>query len=94
VFPYTNSRGNIIETEKNHSIKHAPNDIVKWGDSINMSCEAPETGHKEWVKSVKKQGARTNQAFIKVQLSLSPWHSTQFERKLVCCCVKPLKVHS
>jgi hypothetical protein len=59
VFPYTNSRGNIIETEKNHSIKHASNDIVKWGDSsINMSCEAPETGHKEWVK---KQGAKTNQ---------------------------------
>ena len=35
-----------METEKNHSMKHAPNDIVnnvKWADSINMSCEAPET---------------------------------------------------
>ena len=61
VFPYTNSLGNIMETEKNHSLKHAPNDIVnnvKWADSINMSCEAPETGHKDWVK---KQGGKTNQ---------------------------------
>ena len=55
-----------METEKNHSLKHAPisqppNDIVnnvKWADSINMSCEAPETGHKDWVK---KQGGKTNQ---------------------------------
>ena len=44
VFTYTNSLGNIMETEKNHRLKHAPNDIVnnaKWADSINMSCEAP-----------------------------------------------------
>jgi hypothetical protein len=61
VFPYSNLLGNIMETEKNHSLKHAPNDIVnnvKWVDSINMSCEAPETGHKDWVK---KQGRKTNE---------------------------------
>ena len=90
VFPYTNSLGNIMETEKNHSLKHAPNDIVnnvKWADSINMSCEAPETGHKDWVK---KQGGKTNQgpavALCMVQ------HTVQKES--MCCCVKQLKVLS
>jgi hypothetical protein len=61
VSPYTNSLGNILETEKNHSLKHAPNDIVnnvKWVYSINMSCEAPETEHNDWVK---KQGGKTNE---------------------------------
>jgi hypothetical protein len=53
-----------METEKNHSLKHAPNDTVnnvKWVDSnhsINMSCEAPETGHKDWVK---KQDGKANE---------------------------------
>jgi hypothetical protein len=50
-----------MEIEMNHSLKHAPNDIVnnvKWADSIYMSCEAPETGYKDWVK--KKDG-KTNQ---------------------------------
>ena len=41
VFSDTNSLGNIMKTEKNHILKHALNDIVKWLDSINMSCEAP-----------------------------------------------------
>jgi hypothetical protein len=64
MFPYTDSLGNIMETEKNHSLKHAPNDTVnnvKWVDSnhsINMSCEAPETGHKDWVK---KQDGKANE---------------------------------
>jgi hypothetical protein len=59
VFPYL--LGNIMKTEKNHSLKQAPNDIVnyvKWADSINShGCEATETGHKDWVK---KQDRETN----------------------------------
>jgi hypothetical protein len=80
VFPYSNARGNIMETEKNHSIKHAPNDIVKWGDSINMSCEAPETGHKDWVK---KQGAKTNQGPA-VALSMAQ-HTVRKEASALLC---------
>ena len=69
-----------METEKNHSIKHAPNDIVKWGDSINMSCEAPETGHKEWVK---KQGAKTNQGpAIAFSMAL---HTVRKEASVLLC---------
>ena len=83
VFPYSNSRGNIMETEKNHCIKHAPKDIVKWADSINMSCE----------RSTKIGSTSKVQRQIKVQLLLYPWHSTQFERKPVRCCVKQFKVH-
>ena len=32
----------MIETEKMHSIKHVPNDIIRWGNTENMSCEGPE----------------------------------------------------
>jgi hypothetical protein len=39
---------------------------MRWGDPENMSCETPETGHKEWVK---KQGGKTNQG-PQVQLSM------------------------
>ena len=59
LFPYTNKKGNsIIETEKMHSIKHAPNDVLRWGDTENMNVEGPENLHKEWVKA---QGGKTNQ---------------------------------
>ena len=42
-----------------HSILHAPSDIVRWGDTENMSCEGPEANHKKWVKG---QGGKTNQS--------------------------------
>ena len=59
LFPYTNKSGNcIIETEKMHSIKHAPNDIIRYGDTENTNVEGPENKHKEWVKN---QGGKTNQ---------------------------------
>ena len=59
VFPYENLLGfNIMHNEKNHSIKHGGGDIAKYGDPINMSCEAPEDGHKFWVK---EPGGNTNQ---------------------------------
>ena len=80
MFPYTNSRGNIMETEKNHSLKHAPHDIAKWGDSVNTSCEAPETGHKDWVK---KQGGKTNQGPA-VSLSMAQ-HTIRKEASALLC---------
>jgi hypothetical protein len=47
-----------MATGKNHSIKHTPTDVVNYGDAINVSCEAPETAHKDWVK---EQGVCANQ---------------------------------
>ena len=41
-----------------HSIKHAPNDVLRWGDTENMNAEGPENLHKEFVKA---QGGTTNQ---------------------------------
>ena len=59
LFPYENSHGfNIMHNEKNHSMKHGGGDIAKWADLINMSCEAPETGHK---LHIKEPGGCTNQ---------------------------------
>jgi hypothetical protein len=67
LFPYKNKKDNLIcDTEKMHSIVHAGADVMRWGDPENMSAEAPETGHKEWVK---KQGGKTNQG-PQVQLSM------------------------
>jgi hypothetical protein len=61
VFPY-NKEGkdacHIMMNEKNHSIVHCGDTIANWGDSINMSGEAPETAHKKWIKD---QGGQTNQ---------------------------------
>ena len=61
VFPY-NKEGkdacHIMMNEKNHSIVHCGDTIANWGDSINMSGEAPETAHKKWIK---EQGGQTNQ---------------------------------
>ena len=44
--------------EKNHSINHGGGDVAKYADIINMSCEAPEDGHKFWIKET---GGNTNQ---------------------------------
>ena len=65
VFPYLtkaksakNPGTHIMLSEKNHSILHGGDTIANWGDSINMSREAPETAHKKWIK---EQGGQTNQ---------------------------------
>jgi hypothetical protein len=51
VFLYENGHGfNIMHNEKNRSMEHGGVDIARWGDLINMSGEAPETGHKFWIK--------------------------------------------
>jgi len=42
-----------------HSIKHAPNDVLRWGDTENMNVEGPENLCKEWVK---EQRGKTNQS--------------------------------
>ena len=49
-----------MHNEKNHSIKHGGGDtsIAKYGDPINMSCDAPEDDHKFWVM---EPGGNTNQ---------------------------------
>ncbi len=44
--------------EKNHSIKHGGEDVAKYADIINMICDAPEDGHKFWIK---EPGGNTNQ---------------------------------
>jgi hypothetical protein len=59
VCPYENGNGfNIMDNEKNHSIKHGPNDIRKYADLINISCEMPEDAHIFWIK---EQGGCTKQ---------------------------------
>ena len=59
LFPFVNSKGmNIMCTDKVHFIIHAASEIMKWGNIINCSAEAPETAHKLWVKG---QGDNTNQ---------------------------------
>jgi hypothetical protein len=59
VFPHENLLGfNIMHNQKNHSLKHGGGDIAKYGDPINMSCDAPEDGHKFWVKD---PGGNTHQ---------------------------------
>jgi hypothetical protein len=47
-----------MHNAKNHSIKHGAGDVSKYADIINMSCEAPEDGHKFWIKEL---GGITNQ---------------------------------
>ncbi len=47
-----------MHNEKYHSIKHSGGDVAKYADIINMSCEAPEDGHKFWVK---EPGGNTDQ---------------------------------
>jgi hypothetical protein len=49
---------NIVHNIKNHSIKHGGGDVDKHADIVNMSCEAPEDGHKFWIK---EPGGNPNQ---------------------------------
>ncbi len=59
VFPYETKNGfNIMDNEKNHSIKHGGNNIAKYGDLLNMSCETPEDAHRFCIKG---PGGCTNQ---------------------------------
>ena len=59
LFPFVNGHGfNIMHNEKNHSMEHGGADIARWADLINMSGEAPEGGHKFWIK---EPGGCTNQ---------------------------------
>jgi hypothetical protein len=81
VFPYENLLGfNIMHNEKNHSIKHGGGDIAKYGDPINMSCDAPEDGHKFWVK---EPGGNTNQG-PEAALSMMQ-HSLRKEASALLC---------
>jgi hypothetical protein len=57
-----------MDNEKNHSLKHCGRDVAKWLDPINMSCDAPETAHKLWIK---EQGDCTNQGLAS-QVTQSP----------------------
>ncbi len=47
-----------MHNEKNHSIKHGGGEVATYADIINMSCDAPEDGHKFWIK---EPGGNTNQ---------------------------------
>ena len=57
-----------------HSIKHAPNDVLRWGDTENMNVEGPENLHKEWVKA---QGGKTNQG-------PTPYKTLNLRGRIVC----------
>jgi len=81
LFPYKNKLDNFIcDTEKMHSIQHAPNDIARWGDTDNMDVEAAELAHKNWIK---QQGGKTNQGPA-VQKSMMI-HTLRKEASALCC---------
>lgn len=63
-----------------HSIKHASNDVARWCDTVNTSCETPELGHKNWVK---EQGGQTNQGPA-AQLTMMK-HTLRKEASALCC---------
>jgi len=102
LFPYTNKSGTcIVETEKMHSITHAPNDIVRYGDTENTNVEGPENLHKEWVKM---QGGKTNQGSSSQKTMMV--HSLRKEASALLCeavqgcihiysyiCIYTLKLH-
>ncbi len=46
-----------MHKEKNHSVKHGGGDVAKYADIMIMSCDAPEDGHKFWIK---EPGGNTN----------------------------------
>ena len=69
-----------MATEKVHSVKHTPNDIARFGDYINMSCEGPEGGQNRWVK---KQGTKTNQG-LEVQLTMMQHSLRKHGSALLC----------
>jgi hypothetical protein len=59
-FPYSSESGrHIMCTDKHHfMVMHATSELIKWGDIVNTSAEAPEAAHKKWIKA---QGGQTNQ---------------------------------
>ena len=69
-----------MATGKNHSIRHIPTDVVNYCDTINATCEGPETAHKDWVK---EQGVCTNQG-PHVQLTMMK-HSLRKEAAALLC---------
>ena len=69
-----------MDTEKNHGLVHTPNDVAKWGDSENMSCKTPETGHKLWVKA---NGGKTNQGPAANRTMMK--HTLRKEASELCC---------
>ncbi len=85
MFPYESSQGfNIMHSEKNHSIVHGEPDIARWAGVISMSSEAPETGHKFWIK---EPGGCTNQG-PKAALTMM----NHMQRKQVNCYASLSKV--
>ena len=80
LFPKRIKRGDLlVATEDVHSIKHAPNDIIRWADPENMSREGPETNHKKWVKG---QGGKTHQSDTSNKTVMN--HSLQKEASASC----------
>ncbi len=69
-----------MHNEKNRSIMHGGGDVGKYGDIINMSCGAPEEGHKFWSK---KSGGNTHQG-SEAALTMMH-HSLQKEVSALLC---------
>ena len=81
LFPYRNKRGDLlVATKKMHSIKHAPNDIIRWADPENMSCEGSEANQKKWVKG---QGGKTYQSETSNKTMMN--HSLLKEESALLC---------
>ena len=70
----------MMATEKVHSVIHTPNDIARFCHYLNCCCEAPETGHKKWVR---QQGLKTNQG-PETQLTMMQ-HSLRKECSAILC---------
>ena len=69
-----------MHNEKNQSIKHGGGDVAKYADIVNMSCEAPEDGHKFWIK---EPGGNTNQGPEAVSTMMN--HSLRKEASALPC---------
>ena len=69
-----------MATEKNHSIRHTPENVARYCDAVNLNCEAPEEAHKLWVN---EQGVCTNQG-PQAQLSMM-LHSLHKEASALLC---------
>ena len=77
-----------MATEKVHSLIHTPNDVARFGHYLNYCCEAPEKGHRLWVRL---QGAKTNQG-PELQLTIM-LHSLQKECSALVCEGVQGKIH-
>ncbi len=64
----------MMDSEKNHSIKHGSNAIAKYADCINMGYEAPEDAHKF---KIKEPGGCTNQGSEAVLTTMSNARQTK-----------------